>query len=130
MICNPLDLTGKTILVTGASSGIGRETAIYLAGLGARIVLSGRDVTRLETARAKLCGEHLVEALELSSSDEIPAWMKAIAGRTGPLHGVVHSAGISATRPLRTISQKEINSLMAINVSAAFGLAKGFRQKG
>jgi len=98
--------------------------------MGARIVLTGRDVTRLEAVHAKLAGEHLMEAFELSSSDEIAPWMKSIAGRTGPLHGVVHSAGVSATRPLRTISQKEINSLMAINVNAAFGLAKGFRQKG
>src|SRR6185312_1856492 len=106
------------------------ETAAYLAALGARVILTGRGTERLRAASAKLPGEHLVEAFDLSSVDDIPGWMKGIAGRTGPLHGVVHSAGVSATRPLRTISQKEINALVEINLSAAFGLAKGFRQKG
>ena len=127
---NPLDLSGKTVLVTGASSGIGRETAIYLSKLGANLVVTGRDRARLDAVQAKIGASCMSEAFDLAAIDEIPSWLKQIANRTGPIAGLVHSAGISATRPLRTISEKEIVALMTINVSSAIALAKGFRQKG
>ena len=57
---NPLDMTGKCILVTGASSGIGRATAVLLSQLGATVVLNGRDEVRLASALADLApGNHL-----------------------------------------------------------------------
>ena len=53
---NPIDLTGKTVMVTGASNGIGRATAIYLSKLGARIVAVGRNQARLDDTLAALEG--------------------------------------------------------------------------
>src|ERR1035441_4742838 len=128
---NPLDLTGQTILVTGASSGIGRETARLISQLGARLVLVGRNEERLAgTLRSPDCGGHRVEPLDLTLVDEIPRWLKNISASSGPLHGLIHSAGIHKLRPLRVLSAKTAEDILRINVGAAIGLAKGFLQKG
>ncbi len=128
---NPLELAGQTILVTGASSGIGRETARLLSQLGARVVLVGRNEERLAETLRSLDGDgHRAEPFDLSSTDEIPRWLKSISGSSGPLHGLVHSAGIHKLRPLRVLSSQTVEEVMRINVGAAIGLAKGFCQKG
>src|ERR1017187_1774359 len=123
---NPLELTGKSILVTGASSGIGRETARLISQLGARVVLVGRNEERLvATLRSLDSDGHRVELFDLSSADEIPRWLKSISTLSGPLHGLVHSAGIHKLRPLRVLSARTVEEVMRINVEAAIGLAKG-----
>jgi 3-oxoacyl-[acyl-carrier protein] reductase len=128
---NPMDLTGQTILVTGASSGIGRETGRLISQLGGHVVLVGRSEERLAETLRSLHGEgHRVEPFDLSSTDEIPRWLKSISASSGPLHGLVHSAGIHTLRPLRALSSQTVENLMRINVGAAVGLAKGFLQKG
>jgi NAD(P)-dependent dehydrogenase (short-subunit alcohol dehydrogenase family) len=128
---NPMDLTGQTILVTGASSGIGRETAILLSQLGARLILVGRNEKRLAETLRFLDGDgHKVEPFDLSLTDDIPRWMKTMSASSGPFHGLVHSAGIHKLRPLRVLSSLSVNEVMQINVGAAIGLARGFVQKG
>lgn len=128
---NPMDLSGRVVLVTGASSGIGRETAILLSQLGARLVLVARNVERLGDTAARLDGEgHNVEPFDLAQTDELPRWLKDVTARTGPLSGLVHSAGIHLSRPLRLTNDRDIDQLMHVNVNAALGLAKSFRQKG
>jgi NAD(P)-dependent dehydrogenase (short-subunit alcohol dehydrogenase family) len=128
---NPMELENRTILVTGASSGIGRETAILLSQLGARLILGGRNSEKLEKTLALLEGtKHQAHAFDLSAVDSIPRWMKDIAGNTGPLHGLVHSAGVQITKPLRMLTSANIDEVMRINITASFGLIKGFRQKG
>jgi NAD(P)-dependent dehydrogenase (short-subunit alcohol dehydrogenase family) len=127
---NPMNMTGRTVLVTGGSSGIGRETSVLLSKLGARIVLVARNEMRLEQTMAKLQGTgHYIEVFDLARVDEIPSWLKQVAARNGPLDGLVHSAGIQITRPLRFISDDDVNSTLQLNVGAAVSLAKGFRQK-
>lgn len=128
---NPLDLSGRTIVVTGASSGIGRETSIVLGELGARLVLAGRRRDELErTAAALPPGDHRIESFELTNLDAIPAWLKGVADAIGPLDDLVHSAGVHFTLPLRATTPQQFSDLMRVNVDAAFALAKGFRQKG
>jgi NAD(P)-dependent dehydrogenase (short-subunit alcohol dehydrogenase family) len=128
---NPLDLAGRTILVTGASSGIGRETAHLISQLGGRVVLVGRNEERLAETLQLLPGEvHRAEPFNLSLVDEIPRWLKSISASSGPLDGLVHSAGIHKLRPVRTLSSQTVEEVMRINVGAAIGLAKGFSQKG
>lgn len=128
---NPMELVDRTIMVTGASSGIGRETAILLSQLGARVVLVGRNRGELETTLSRLEGAgHVVAPFDLTSVDDIPRWMKELVPQSGALHGLVHSAGIQLTKPLRVVSSGDIDQVMTINVSAACGLVRGFRQKG
>jgi len=128
---NPLDLSGKRILITGASSGLGRQTAIVLSQLGASIKLVGRDETRLQTVCNQLESENNSwESFDLAKDfEKIPLWMKQDATENGPLYGLVHSAGIEKTLPARFISESDYDDLMAINTKSAFFLAKGFAQK-
>lgn len=128
---NPMTLEERTILVTGASSGIGRETAILLSQLGARLILVGRNLEELEKTLSSLEGTaHQVHAFDLSAVDDIPRWMKEVVCKCGPFHGLVHCAGVQITKPLRILTSSNIDEVMKINVNASFGLIKGFRQKG
>ena len=127
---NPLDLTGKNVLVTGASSGIGRATAVLLSQLGATVVLNGRDESRLASALADLApGNHLIAPYALDQLEGIPAWMLGLADHMGKLHGLVHCAGISETVPVRFMTVQQAEDLMRVNWLAALELARGFRQK-
>lgn len=127
---NPLDLTGKTVLVTGASSGIGRETAILLSHLQARVVLAARNPERLQAARDALSGTgHLVQTVDLSASEEIPKWLQSVAAQTGPIHGVVHAAGKQAAIPIRSASRVRIDDLVQTNLYSAIMLARGLAHK-
>lgn len=126
-----MDLTSRTIVVTGASSGIGRETAIVLSRLGAQLVLVARDTERLkQTASLLEASPYYIQPFDLRSVDDIPQWMKMVSKEAGPLHGLVHSAGIQATMPLRVTTDEHFADTMRINVNAAVGLVKGLRQNG
>jgi NAD(P)-dependent dehydrogenase (short-subunit alcohol dehydrogenase family) len=126
---NPMDLTGRKILVTGASSGIGRATAVLLSQLGASLVLNGRSEQRLEQAHGQLAGVgHAIEPFDLVEVDQIPAWMRGLSERVGRLDGMVHSAGITTTLPIRAQTATQADEVMRINWSAAWLLCKGFRQ--
>lgn len=129
---NPMDLTGRTILVTGASSGLGRSISLLLSRLGARLILVGRSEPRLEETRDRAEGDqHLVAPRDLGKDlDAIPKWMKGLATESGPLHGLVHSAGMHFMRPLRALSVSRLHELMQVNFSSAVALTKGFRQRG
>jgi Dehydrogenases with different specificities (related to short-chain alcohol dehydrogenases) len=130
-MANPLDLGGRTILVTGASGGIGSATARLLADLGASVVLSGRDVAKLESvARSMSAGPHRIEPFDLSRIEAIPEWLKGLASATGPLRGIAHCAGLSSVMPIRVAKWESAERVMAINWGAAWALAKGYRQKG
>jgi len=117
--------------VTGASSGIGRETAVLLSRLGAKLVLVARRADALAQTKSTLEGEgHEVAPFDLTATLDIPAWMKSIAAEGGPLQGLVHSAGIHMMRPLRVMTPHNLGDVMRINFEAAVALLKGFRQKG
>ncbi len=128
---NPMDLTGRRILVTGASSGIGRETAILLSELGAAVIVSGRDPERLNHTVTQLAGPgHHAAPFNLDDLESIPGWVRDLTADHGPLDGLVHSAGLHSAAPLRTIGPAAMDKLMRVNVYAAAMLARGFRQKG
>jgi NAD(P)-dependent dehydrogenase (short-subunit alcohol dehydrogenase family) len=128
---NPLQLSGRRIIVTGASSGIGRETAIVLSRLGARVIIAARNRDRLQQTYVQLEGEgHRVEVIDLAKLDAIPSWLKSLAGEEGQFDGLVHSAGEQLTIPTRFLKRSQLDDIMRINFAAALELAKGFRQKG
>jgi NAD(P)-dependent dehydrogenase (short-subunit alcohol dehydrogenase family) len=122
---------GRTILVTGASSGIGRGVARRLAQLGARLVLNGRRPEALEETRASLAGDgHVAAPAALEDLDMAATWLQDLAALHGPFQGVVHCAGIQQAQPLKGLRQKHADETMRINVDVALGLIKGFRAKG
>ncbi len=128
---SPFDLAGKTILVTGAATGLGRATAVLLGRLGAKIVLVSRNAERLQSVAETLAGTgHLVHPFDLNDIHSIPAWMKQVAQTAGPLWGVVHSAATLSLQPLQFLKLSSVEEIARVNVAAAFALAKGFRQRG
>lgn len=112
MSFNPFSLAGKRVLVTGASSGIGRQIAISFSKMGADIVATGRNVERLnETMAALAPGKH--EAIPADIVDD--AQRVALADQAGPLNGLVHCAGTSVLAPIRLASQKHLRDLYILN---------------
>ncbi len=129
---NPLDLTGKLILVTGASSGIGRATAIVLARLGASIILCGRREADLRaTAEMIDAGATAhIEPFDLADTDAIPSWMQRLCAKyRSHLHGLVHAAGVGVTYPIRVSNRKKLDEVMSVNVYASVGLLRGISMK-
>lgn len=131
MIFSADALAGKRILVTGASSGLGRASAQLLASLGAQLVLSGRNEERLEAARASLAGDgHLARAGAMADADGTAEMVGAIAKEVGPLDGIFHSAGTSLVLPAKLTKDSHIDDLFAAGVRGALGIARAAGRKG
>ncbi len=112
---NPFSLAGKTILVTGASSGIGRATAVECSRMGARLCITGRDGKRLEETFLALEGEgHMQLTADLTDERQIAD----LVARLPMLDGIVHSAGVCCFMPVRHIEAEDIRETMDINFTA------------
>ena len=110
---NPFSLEGKTILVTGASSGIGRGTAIECSKMGAQLVLSGRNEERLHETLASLEGDgHVVFSGDLCK-DEV---RKEIEEKMPAVNGVVYCAGISQVKMAKFMDMSSLESIFQTNV--------------
>jgi NAD(P)-dependent dehydrogenase (short-subunit alcohol dehydrogenase family) len=123
-----VDLRDRRYLVTGASSGIGRATAVLLSQLGAGVVAAGRDQARLDETMSLLDqqgAEHLASPFDMCASDEIPGWMLTL----GRLDGLVHCAGVSRLVALRHVTSAMAEEAMRVNWLSAVAVCKGFRQK-
>ena len=115
MSYNPYSLEGKTILVTGASSGIGKATAIECSKLGARVVITGRDEARLQQTLSSLEGEgHVVITADLGEDDGI----RFLVERVPVLNGIVHAAGISDTVLFQFLKKERLENIFNINFFA------------
>lgn len=125
-------LANQTFLVTGASSGIGLAAAQLLSACGARLIISGRDISKLESALASLDkrAEHLLEPQALVNADETADWIKSLTQKYGPLNGIFHSAGSELIRPVRLTKQEQLNEIFSTSVFASFGVARAAGQKG
>jgi len=127
---NPLEMTGRAVLVTGASSGIGRSTSILLSKLGAKVILVARNQDRLQETLDALEGSgHQISQFDLENTDEIPAWLTKIVEVAGPLDGLVCSAGISSLRPLRVLDMAHFDKVMRVNCHSAVALTTAFCKK-
>jgi NAD(P)-dependent dehydrogenase (short-subunit alcohol dehydrogenase family) len=119
------------VLVTGASSGIGRECAVLLSSLNARLVIAGRNRSKLEETLSSLMGkDHCIETFDFAATEEIVDWIRKIVSQVGPLHGFVHSAGKQLISPLRSLTLASLEDQMRVNLYSSMMLARGFCQKG
>lgn len=127
---NPLDLTGKTILVTGSSSGIGRATAIHLSRLGAKLILIARNEKRLKETLARMEGEgHSIYPFDLKNINGIAQLVDTIVKEQGKLHGLVHCAGIGTMRPLQMTTYDFLHDMLLINFYAFIELVRTIAKK-
>lgn len=105
-------LKSKTILVTGASSGIGKEAAILISRAGGTVWITGRDEKRLRKTFDRLEGEgHRMKAADLT----VEAEMDALIEELPELNGIVHCAGIVGPLPVKFILQEHIDKMFVIN---------------
>lgn len=123
-------LREKTYLVTGASSGIGKATAKALSDCGAKIIIAGRDVRRLDESLLALSGDgHIKAVCAFEDADQVCDWVKSLVESNGPLDGVFHCAGTELIRPIRMTKQAQLSDIFGSSLFAAFGLARGLSQK-
>lgn len=124
MIFTPTALEGRTILVTGASSGLGRATAQLIAQCGGRVIATGRDSERLAATLDSLPGSgHSAMAATLDTAENTTALVVQAAQTAGGLDGLFHSAGVELSRPARLVKQKQIDAVFGAALFGAIGIA-------
>lgn len=112
---NPFSLAGKQILVTGASSGIGRGIALACAKMGASVILNGRNEARLQEVLGQMPeGEHQILAADLSDREAVSAMVVSMP----KLDGIVMCAGVANRVPCKAVTQNDIDYVMKTNIEA------------
>lgn len=108
----PFELHGKTVLVTGASSGIGRQVAASIASMGGNVLLTGRNEQKLVESYEALEGEgHRIIVADLTNEEERMELVKELP----VLDGIVHCAGVVQPYPIQFLNQKKIDETLNIN---------------
>lgn len=126
MVFNPYSLEGKTVLITGASSGIGKATAIACSQMGAHVVITARNAERLQETFNELEGDgHQQIIAELTNEDEI----KKIVEEVPQLDGFVNNAGIGSKTPINFIKQSALQNILDVNTIAPIMLTKMLLKK-
>lgn len=115
MTYNPYSLKSKTILVTGASSGIGRSVAVECSKLGARLIITGRNKERLDETFKNLEGDgHKNVVADLSSE----AGASELVDKVEKIDGIVHCAGINNNIPFSFVKRESLEEIMGVNFMA------------
>ena len=113
---NPFSLVGKTVLVTGASSGIGQTIAVSVSKMGANVVINGRNIVKLENTFSQLVGENnRIIVADLTKTEDIAK----LADTVPQLDGIVHCAGIGHRMPAKMLTESDIDTVMKANFNGA-----------
>ena len=125
-----IDFHNKNILITGAGSGIGRETAKILSNLGATLILVDLNEDGLRETSGRLLCNYLVIATALCDFASLPDVVKIVCDSVGKIHGLVHCAGISSRKPLKVLSPEGFSKVMDVNFYAFEELVRLFAKRG
>lgn len=113
MNASPFSLENKTILITGASSGIGAAIALECSKIGAKLIITGRNEDRLNKTYLKLNGQgHVQISIDLIKQEELDYLVKGLP----KLDGIVLCAGITMTKPIKFISKDNIDEVFQTNI--------------
>ena len=116
---NPMDLTGRHIIVTGASAGIGRATCIQASKLGAKVSLIARNENRLKETVSLMEGvEHRYYIYDLGEIAGVDELIASISNEQGFIDGLVHCAGLGINRPLKMAKPDFVEQTTRINYFA------------
>jgi NAD(P)-dependent dehydrogenase (short-subunit alcohol dehydrogenase family) len=119
MTVSSVNLSKKNVIITGASSGIGRACAVLTSRLGARVALVARNLDRLrETMNMISGGGHRFDSCDIRDTDQIRSVTKCITYDFGKIDGAVFAAGISLTRPFKSTSVALCSDLLRANAYA------------
>ena len=116
------NFTGKVVVITGSSKGIGRESARAFARAGAHVVLNGRDEKRLTALRDELTGEGLSAgafAADVTNAEEAKALVEHASSLTGVIDVIVNNAGLSMRGPFEETSPEVIEAVTRVNILGA-----------
>ena len=131
MMNDIIKLNGKKVVITGAGSGIGRETAKVLSEQGAKVVMLDLNQEGLDETKALLTGEgHITRAIDLTDFEALPELVKGIIVETGAVDGLVHCAGISSRKPLNVLRPEGCSKVMDVNFYSFEELTRLFTKKG
>jgi len=120
----PFDLSGKTALVTGASSGLGTHFAKCLGQAGANVVLAARRADRLQSLQAELTKAHITaKAIDLDVTSG--ASVAAALDVAGPIDILINNAGISIVKPALDMPEKDWDAVVDTNLRGAWLMAQG-----
>lgn len=115
MSYNPFSLINKTVLVTGASSGIGRATAIECSKMGAKVIITARNEGKLKETLSLLEGDgHQMIIADLSKADEIDN----LVAQLPEINGLVNNAGKTITLPCNFITEEKLADIVSVNMTA------------
>lgn len=122
---NLFELTNKHIVISGASSGIGKQCAISCASMGAKVSLLGRNLKRLEETLLAMEGEgHTLNIADLCIEEECTKVAKQIVANSGRVDGLLNVAGISSTLLIKSVTSEKLNELFKSNVYSAYILTR------
>ena len=122
----PVDFTGKTAVVTGASRGIGEAIARQLDAAGARVALVARSADRLSAIAADLENDPLVIAVDLSEPDSVEQISSTVLGAFGGLDVLVNNAAVERNQPASKVTGDAIDETLFVNLRQAFMLSSAF----
>lgn len=118
------DFTGERYAVTGASSGMGRLTALELARSGAEVLAIGRDITRLDSLKDEFPERIFTASLDVCDSSALEEAVSGFTTQHGKLNGGVHAAGVSGIMPFRNYDREHAEEIMNVNFWAGMELLK------
>jgi len=123
---NPFSLEGKTILITGASSGIGRGIAIEVSKMGAKVVITGRNEQRLKETYLSLNGDNHTQIIaDLSNNEDL----NSLVEQCPQLNGFVSNAGIPKLMIVKYIQKESLEEIIGINTIAPILLTSALIKK-
>jgi NAD(P)-dependent dehydrogenase (short-subunit alcohol dehydrogenase family) len=132
MVSNPFSIEGKTIVITGSASGIGRQCAIDFSNVGANLVLLDINEEQLVVTKS-LCNPAVSckwYRCDLTDADSLEPLVKQIAADNGLINGMLHCAGIEKTLPYNKLSSADYDRIYSVNVVGAMNLLKYLTKKG